>query len=126
MDVSYRETNTAQIEGNPVMDYRLKEDLLFLIDNVFSESKNKQAAYMDGSGRYFYNADNSTIASDIQKLCTQRIANDLYRRYGRVNLPQTAGEKIENPIFQSEIFRNAFPVEYTRSGHRYVYGTRVY
>lgn len=110
MDATYKASAMAQIEGNPTINLFLKEDLIEIF-RLKSESAMKQMCKQDGNGRFFYDSDESDLASDLDKIVTQAEVNKLRRQ----------GYK-----FQSAEINEKFPATYRRGGHYYINGYRQY
>lgn len=119
MDENYKESNIAQLCGNPMLTVGDVELAVGLIKKL-SESENKMLSYLKGrAGRFFYNATTDEVSTALRKVFgddylksreNQRFVNQISRKYGSPTLFVDIGVS----------------GTYTRSGHRYYNGMRVY
>lgn len=110
MDTTYKESLIGQIEGNAKLDFR-EADELIRIANKFSENQAKTAVL--GKKRFFYTAEKEETINTIKGMMTasearteQKLANKRMREFGE----------------RSRLFETT----YTRGGHKYVDGVRIY
>lgn len=116
MDATYRETVTEQLRGNPLMDYDTKMDLIDILKK-FDEGTLREMA-KDDKNRFFYRNGQSDIEKRIKEKMPENVKRQLQ---GQVNKLARGGQKSENK-FVSENFN----ATYTRAGHKYVNGRRIY
>jgi len=116
VDATYHDTVKAQIGGNALLDYEYKDDILKIIDK-FSESELQQMAKSD-KNRFFYQNGQSGIESKLKTEMPDRIKKTLQ---AQANRAARNGQQASN-----KFVANNFDTTYTRGGHKYVSGKRIY
>lgn len=111
MDTTYMDTVTAQIDGNALIDYRDANELIAIVKaggEGWVRSLAKTSTY-----RFCYNAKLEDLTKRIAQSMTpsQRIA-------GQRNANRTA----RTSGWESKMFKTT----YTRGGHKYIKGERIY
>ncbi|WP_416872695.1 hypothetical protein [Helicobacter ganmani] len=119
MDGSYKASNIEQLRGNPILRVADVELAVRLIKR-FSEIENEMLSHLKGrKGRFFYRASLDEIAVAFKKIfgleylkspAFQRVVNAVSRAHGSPTLFEDLGVS----------------GTYTRSGHKYYNGIRVY
>lgn len=116
MDATYRETVTEQLRGNPLIDYDVKMGLIEVL-NKFNESTLREMA-KDDKNRFFYRNSQSDIEKTIKEKMPENVKRQLQ---SQVNRLARGGQKSENAFIAEN-----FTATYTRAGHKYVNGKRIY
>lgn len=111
MDTTHKQSLIAQIEGNAKIDYRDVEKIVKIL-NTKSETFAK-GVMKAGKSRFFYSAQLEDVIAKIkssmsanEKKQEQRMANKIARMGGESS--------------------SLFEATYTRGGHKYVNGVRLY
>ena len=116
MDATYKDTITAQLEGNPFIDYEIKEGLLKILWR-FSEDELKNVTKQD-KNRFFYKSKLIDVAA---RLRDEMPSTEKRKLQTQANKAAREGRKLKNKFTEY-----TFPTTYTRSGHKYVNGKREY
>ncbi len=116
MDTTYKDTITAQLEGNPFIDEEIKEDMLKSLWR-FSENELRNVTKED-KNRFFYQGKLIDIAA---RLKDEMPTKDKKKVQMQTNKAAREGREIKNKFIEY-----AFPTTYTRGGHKYVNGKRQY
>lgn len=119
MDENYKESNIAQLRGNPMLTVGDVELAVGLIKKL-GESGNEMLSHLKGHrGRFFYSATTDEVSTALRKVfgenylksrTNQRLVNQISRKYGSPTLFVDIG----------------VTGTYTRGRHRYYNGIRVY
>lgn len=116
MDATYRETVTEQLRGNALIDYEVKEGLIDIL-NKFDEGTLREMA-KDDKNRFFYRNNQSGIEKRVFAKMPENVKRQLQ---SQVNRLARSGQKSENAFVA-----NNFDATYTKAGHKYVNGKRIY
>ena len=116
MDATYKDTVTAQLEGNPFIDYEVKEGILNIIGR-FSENDLKNMTKED-KNRFFYKSKFTDVKDKIKENMPVSVKKSLQAQANRA-----ARQGKEN---SNKFVAEAFETTYTRGGHKYVNGKRIY
>lgn len=117
MDATYRISITEQLRGNPLIDYYdVKMDLIEIL-NKFDEDTLREMA-KNNKNRFFYR----NSQSDIEERMLEKMPNNVKRQLQtQANKLARGGQKSENAFVAEN-----FSTTYTRGGHKYVDGRRIY
>lgn len=115
MDATYIDTIKAQISGNALIDYESKEDILKVVDKL-SESE-LIALSKNDKNRFFY----KNRQGDIQSALKDKLPDKLKK-----SLQLQANRAARTGQASSNKFASNFETTYTRGGHKYVAGKRIY
>ncbi len=117
-DATYKDTVTAQIEGNPFIDYEIKESIL----NIMKKSRFNESDYQDmtkeDKNRFFYKNKFSNVADKIKDTMPVGIRK---RYQAEANAAARAGTK-----HKDKFVAEAFGTTYKKGGHKYIDGKRQY
>lgn len=116
MDATYKDTITAQLEGNPFIDYEIKEGILNIIGR-FSENDLKNMTKED-KNRFFYKSKFADVKNKIKEEMPTGLKKSLQ---AQVNREARQGKESSN-----KFVAEAFETTYTRGGHKYINGKRIY
>ena len=111
MDTTHKDSLIAQIAGNGKLDFR-DVDLLIEIVGKMDETR-AESLMRSGAKRFFYN---SSTAEIVEKLRGELTANEL--KSGQ----RQANKRAREDNYISKVFETT----YTRGGHKYVDGFRIY
>lgn len=116
-DATYRESVEGQINGNVFLSWDMKDGIIDVLNRYFSEAQIKSMSAADKK-RFFYKNGQTDISQKImgglsptQKSTIQKQVNRLARN----------GQQSDNAFI-----RENFSASYTRGGHKYVNGQRIY
>lgn len=104
------------MRGNPLIDYDTKAGIIEVL-NKFDEGTLREMA-KDDKNRFFYR----NSQSDIEKRVKDKMPDNVKRQ-----LQQQANRLARNgKTSENEFIARNFETTYTRGGHKYVNGQRIY
>lgn len=119
MDSSYKESNIEQLRGNPMLRVADAELAVRLV-TCLGAAGNEMLSYLSGQkGRFFYRASLGEIAVALKKI------------FGREYLKSPAFQRVVNAVSRAHGSPTLFEDlgvsgTYTRGGHKYYNGIRIY
>lgn len=119
MDEAYKESNIAQLRGNPLLNVSDVELAVALIKKL-GGGENEMLAHLKGRrGRFFYSATTEDVALALRKI------------FGDDYLKSVANQQLVNRISRNHGSPTLFvdlgiSGTYVRARHRYYNGIRVY
>lgn len=116
MDATYRETVTEQLRGNPLIEYDTKMGLIEIL-NKFDEGTLREMA-KDDKNRFFYKNSQSSIEKRIIDKMPDNVKRQLNAQGNKL---ARSGQKSDNAFLAENFSGN-----YTRGGHKYENGRRIY
>ena len=111
MDATHKDSLIAQITGNGKMDFRDADSLVKIVGKM-NETR-AESLMRSGAKRFFYNSSTEEI---VEKLSGALTANELKSGQMRAN------KMARDDNYISKVFKTT----YTRGGHKYVDGFRIY
>lgn len=116
-DATYRESVEGQIGGNAFMSWDMKDGLIDILNRYFSESQIKAMSAADKHRFFYVNGQ-----TDISKKVLSNLSASAKRSIqSQVNNLARQGLQSDNAFI-----RENFSGTYTRGGHKYVEGKRIY
>ena len=116
MDATYKDTITAQLEGNPFIDYEIKEGILNIIGRL--SENNLKSMTKEDKNRFFYKSKFTDIKNKIKDEMPTGLKKSLQ---AQANREARQGKESSN-----KFVADAFETTYTRGGHKYINGKRIY
>lgn len=119
-DATYKLTAWESLSNNPTLDLRSKDQMLDLVKKYLSESECKDLVLIeDQKGRFFYNVPINEIGAKLADIAGTN-ASLSTKLQKIVNSEAREGRKV------SWLTDTQFTATYTRGGHKYVNGVRLY
>lgn len=116
-DATYRESVEGQINGNVYLSWAMKEGIINVLNRYFSEAQIKRMSAADKK-RFFYRNGQTDISEKIMSGLTSAQKSTIQKQVNRL---------ARNGLQSDNAFvRENFSASYTRGGHKYVNGRRLY
>ena len=116
-DATYRDSVEGQINGNVFLSWTIKEGIIDILNRYFSEAQIKRMSAVDKK-RFFYMSEKIDISEKIMSGLTPAQKKTIQKQ---VNQLAQNGLQHDNAFV-----RENFSSSYTRGGHKYVTGRRLY